>query len=117
MEKKQYFFLAVRFHGNGGHLGFYGTHQDTYNFRTAISNVVKGCTHRRHVNEEMYTTVFCLVEYYILNIFFFLNTKFTDVYHFEITPNHCICDNDFKVVVLLRDRRFTRLVAPPPSRS
>ena len=39
-EKKYVFFSR-----NGGHLGFSGNHQDTYNFKTAISNAVK-ITHR-----------------------------------------------------------------------
>ena len=38
-------FPVVRFHEIGGHLGFYGTHQGTYNFRTASPNGVKNCTH------------------------------------------------------------------------
>ena len=46
MEKNNNnFFPALRFHENGGHLWFYGTHQGTYNFKTASSNAVKSCTH------------------------------------------------------------------------
>ena len=38
-------FPAVGFHGNGGHIRFYGTHHGTYNFKTASSHAVKSCTH------------------------------------------------------------------------
>ena len=42
-----------------------------YSFKIATSDVVKRKlhTHRRHINEETYTSVFCFVEYYILNHF------------------------------------------------
>ena len=43
MEKKTNdFFPAVGFHENGSHIRCYGTHQGTYNFKTASSNAVKG---------------------------------------------------------------------------
>ena len=35
---------VFRFHGNAGHLGFHGTHQGTYNFKTITSNALKRCT-------------------------------------------------------------------------
>ena len=36
----------IFFPRNGGHLGFSGNHEDTYNLKTATSNAVK-ITHRR----------------------------------------------------------------------
>ena len=39
----------VGFHGNGSHIRFYGTHQGTYNFKTASSSSVKSCTHIEHI--------------------------------------------------------------------
>ena len=44
------FFPTVHFHGT--------------------SNAVKSCTHIEDINEEMYTSVFSFVEYYIVNHFF-----------------------------------------------
>ena len=35
----------VSFHGNGGHPELYGTHRDTYNFKTTGSNALTSCTH------------------------------------------------------------------------
>ncbi len=34
-KKQNYLFPHASFHGNDGHLLFYGTHQGTYNFKTA----------------------------------------------------------------------------------
>ena len=64
-RKKQNKFPAVGFHGNGGHIRFYGTQQGTYmyNFKTASSNAVKSCTHIEDINEETYRSVFTFVEY------------------------------------------------------
>ena len=39
------FFPALRFHGNGAHLGFHGSSQGTYNFKPACSNALKSCTY------------------------------------------------------------------------
>ena len=66
MEKKTIFFPTFHFLGNGGHLGFYGIHQGTYNFKTASANAVKSCTHIEdmYINEEkiMYMSVLSFVE-------------------------------------------------------
>ena len=45
-EKIQKNFPAVGFHWNGGHIRFQGTHQGTYNFKTASPspNAVKSYT-------------------------------------------------------------------------
>ena len=48
MKEKNHntFFPAFRLHGNGGHLGLYGTSHGIYNFKTASSNAVNSsCTH------------------------------------------------------------------------
>ena len=64
------FFPAVRFHGNGGHIRFYGTHQGTYNFKTAFSNAVKVArVEDIQTKKRTLVSVFSFVEYYIFNHF------------------------------------------------
>ena len=59
---------VVRFHGNGGQLGFYGTHQ-IVKLLSYFKCCEKWHTHKIHINEETYRSVFSFREYmYILNI-------------------------------------------------
>ena len=44
-------------------------------------------THRRHINEETYRSVFTFVEYYIFNLFFWKNT------HKKLTFQICLGEN------------------------
>ena len=57
-ENKIYIFHAVRFHENGGHLGFYGIHKGIYN---PSSNPLKSCTHIEDIYMEKRTQVFLVL--------------------------------------------------------
>ena len=75
-KTKIFFFSFLRFHGNGGHLWFQGTHQGTYNIKTVSSNAVKNCTHIEDIQMKKRTEAFLfLLHNTFLIMFCVKNTK------------------------------------------